>query len=887
VAWLRRVETIVPRRVRGYGGKAGNLAALARAGFPVPAAYAMSAEASGEFFARALPERDRPEALLGAVGSPDPQRLESIAERVRAASLPEKLRDELRRVLADLMGDGSLGVAVRSSSTLEDQDGASGAGLHATHLNVRTEEALADAVRDCWASMFTPQAMGYVRQMGGVPQALMGIVVQRMVPADVAGVLFTVNPLTGDDGEVVINANYGLGCTVVDGRVSPDTLRLDKVTGQERDRVLGSKTLRTVVDEEGGVRDEEVPEADREVSCLHDVVVEELMRIGRRVEEHFGDARDVEWALAGDRMYVLQARPVTSLWKGAGRRRSRKRRGPAHDRSTIVWSNVNVGEALPGVATPLTWSVASGFSELGFRRAFGALGCTVPRDAELVGNFRGRIYLNLTEFMGIMSQVPGLRPRMLLSLGGGGEEDRLEQAVERRSPLGFLMRLPGTVARFARENYRIAERAEVFERAFESEYRHLQALDLRVLSPASLGKTLSDVERLLDEAGAVMLTCYGNLLSSVVLLRSVLKMVARDRADALQRDLLTGLADVESAAPGLSLWHIAEMARSDAPAREVLLSRPASQLDLAALPEGPTRRALERFLQAFGYRGAREAEIAEPRWAEDATLLLATLQIHLRREGGSDTPIVIERRQRAVRAAAEAELQRRMPAPAWAAVRHLLALVQRFTRLRERLRGHVVKVLGLFRRVALDGSRRLEQREPGVSADAAFFLTLEELHAVLRGELRSVSPIVKHRRTQYLRDRGLPDPPDTFVGVPPPLPQPPPDVQHLSGLGASSGYATGRARVVVSPADMDRFEAGEILVAPSADVGWAPVFLVAAAVVTDLGGPLSHAAIVLREYGVPAVVNVKVGTRVVRTGDLLRVDGDSGQVHILGPNGTD
>ncbi|MFW6050110.1 MAG: PEP/pyruvate-binding domain-containing protein [Myxococcota bacterium] len=880
MARLRRVEAIVPRRSEGYGGKAKNLAALARAGFPVPPAYALVGAAGQEFFERALPERDRLPSLLADGAAVDPGRLASIAERVRMAPVPSGLLDPLRGVYRELSEDGAVGVAVRSSSTVEDQEGASAAGLHATFLNVRSEAALVDAVRGCWASLFTPQVLAYLRHVRAEPEAMVGIVLQRMVAADVSGVLFTVNPLTGDSGELVINANYGLGCAVVDGRVSPDTLRVDKSSLGLRDRVIGDKRLRTVLEEEGGVRDEEVPEDQRDAACLSDLVVQELARLGLRIEEHFDDARDVEWALAGDRIFVLQARPVTAVSRATSRRWTRRKRTDV-DRSKIVWSNVNVGEALPGVATPLTWSVASGFSDLGFRRAFGSLGCSVPRDAELVGNFRGRIYLNLTEFMGILTQVPGLRPRMLLALGGGGEEERLEEEVEQRSSVGFLMRLPATAARFAKENYRITDRVQVFERGFDQEYARLTSLDLRVLAPLSVDKTLSDVERLLDEAGAIMLTCYGNLLSTVVLLRTVLKAVAGDRTDALQRDLLTGLADVDSAAPGLALWHIAEMARADAAAADRILESPASELRVAELPEGPTRRALERFMQAYGHRGAREAELSEPRWREDPTLLFATLQIHLRGAGRRERPIDVERRQRAVRARAEAELERLLPAAGRAAVRHLLALVQRFTRMRERLRDNVVKVLGQFRRVALDASRRIEQREPEVGPDGAFFLTLEELRSFLRGELRQVSGIVVQRRRQYARDRGLADPPDTFVGFPPPAPPPAPDVDALRGLAASSGRAEGRARVVGSAAGADALQAGEILVAPVADVGWSPLFLVAGAVVTDLGGPLSHAAIVLREYGVPAVVNVKVGTRVIRTGDRLVVDGDAGEVHIL------
>ncbi|MFW5925401.1 MAG: PEP/pyruvate-binding domain-containing protein [Myxococcota bacterium] len=884
MARLRRVETIVPRRTEGYGGKAKNLAALARAGFPVPPAYALPGSAAEEFYQRALPEIDRLEALFSSDAHIDPKRLASIAERVRMATLPPSLLEPLQEAYRELSDDGAVGIAVRSSSTFEDLEGASAAGMHSTFLNVRSEEALLDAVRACWASLFAPQVATYLRQMRIVPRAPIGLVLQRMIDAQTSGVLFTVNPLTGDPGEMVVNANYGLGCAVVDGRVSPDTLRIDKASRELRDRVMGDKSFRTVLADEGGVRDEEVPDEERHRACLSELAVEELTQLGLRIEDHFDDPRDVEWARSGDQLFVLQARPVTTVSKVTTRMWSRRKR---HDgeRSKIVWSNVNVGEALPGVATPLTWSVASGFSDLGFRRAFGSLGCTVPRDAELVGNFRGRIYLNLTEFMGILSQVPGLRPRMLLELGGGGEEERLEQEVERRSPVRFLMRLPMTAARFAKENYRITDRAEAFERLFADEYVRLDGLDLRLLAPSSLGKTLSDVEGMLDEAGAIMLTCYGNLLSSVVLLRTVLKLVAGDRAEGLQRDLLTGLADVDSAAPGLALWHIAEMARTDRPAREMIRDRPSSELSLGQLPQGPTRRALQRFVEAYGHRGAREAEIAEPRWREDASLLFATLQIHLRREGARERPIDVERRQRAIRSQAEAELERLLPGAARAAVRHLLALVQRFARLRERLRDNVVKVLGQFRRVALDASRRIEQREPEAGSDAAFFLTLEELHAMLRGELRTVTAIVGQRRRQYLRDRSLADPPDTFVGFPPPVPAPAPDVRTLHGLGASSGQAEGRARVVTSASGADALQAGEILVASVADVGWSPLFLVAGAVVTDLGGPLSHAAIVLREYGVPAVVNVKVGTRAIRTGDRLLVDGDAGEVRVLeGPD---
>jgi pyruvate,water dikinase len=342
---------------------------------------------------------------------------------------------------------------------------------------------------------------------------------------------------------------------------------------------------------------------------------------------------------------------------------------------------------------------------------------------------------------------------------------------------------------------------------------------------------------------------------------------------------------VDSAAPGVTLYHIAESSAREPEVRAAILAQPATDLRVESLPDGPTRRSLQRFLEAYGHRGTREAEVAAPRWAEDPTLLFATLQIYLRQAAAGAArglnPVQMADRQRQARETALALVSKRLPLPARTAVRHLLALVQRFMRLRERLRSHVTAVLGLFRYVALDTSRRIESVEPAAGADAAFYLTLDEIDAFLRDGNESVAVRVQRRRRRVDRDRALPDPPDTFVGYPPPVSIEAPDTDTLVGLSACAGDVTGVVRVMDSPADAADFQAGEILVSACADVGWSPLFLVASAVVTDLGGPLSHAAIVLREYGVPSVVNVKSGTRQLRTGDQVRVDGGSGRVHVL------
>ena len=872
---LKRIESVVPRRASGYGGKARGLAALARAGFPVPAAYAMPGWVGDSFYSSVLDVADRPRALLRQPHVAD-LRLQAIAERVRDATLPQDVVRAVQDALLAMREEGATSFAVRSSGTHEDQEGASAAGMHATALNLIREDEVLDAIKVCWSSLFRPRVLSYLRTLDEDLSVSIGVVIQAMVPAEVSGVLFTANPLTGDAGEVVINAAYGLGTQVVEGRVTPDTYRVDKTTGQLRDRILGDKAQQTLLERSGGVREVDVPPSERDKPALSEQQLLHLNDLAKRIENHFGDARDVEWAIAEKQVYVLQARPIVVA---NVRNRRGARRDRPWDRRKIVWSNANVGEALPGVATPLTWSVLSQFSDLGFRRAFGAMGCTVPRDAELVGDFRGRIYINLTEFSAIMSQVPWIDPSTLVRLGGGQYAVELDEVIAERSSTGFILRLPQTVSRYVRENYRLSARIDEFESYFAEERTRIGSIDPRILEPSGLDRMLGDVEHLLDETGSIMLTAYANLLSAVLALLAILRIFARDQGSGFYRDLLSGLEDVSSARPGFVLCQIAELARNEPNVAEQVRSTPLGELRVHDLPPGRTRAALERFIEDFGFRGVREAEIGAPRWAEDPTLMFAALRSHL--ESSFDLP-ARERALRSARKDAERKLALSVPLPLRPAAGKLLEVVRRFTRMREHLRGHVVEVLGMFRRVALEASRRIESREPEAGPNAAFFLTLAEVRRVLHDENDRVAIRVQRRRLEYERNSKLPEPPTTFVGFPPEDMGVATAAKRLKGLAASRGTAEGRVRILRDPAQASNFAPGEVLVVAAADTGWAPLFLAASAVVTELGGPLSHAAIILREYGVPAVVNVTNATRSLRDGDIVRVDGDAGTVEVLG-----
>jgi pyruvate,water dikinase len=299
------------------------------------------------------------------------------------------------------------------------------------------------------------------------------------------------------------------------------------------------------------------------------------------------------------------------------------------------------------------------------------------------------------------------------------------------------------------------------------------------------------------------------------------------------------------------------------------------------IPAGPTREAFERWIAAYGDRAIREPELSTPRWREDPSFPLATLALYVSRadKGLSFAPALHEVGARADEA--QKKLDPVLSFGERTVLRHLVARCQRFARYRERMRAWVTWVLGALRVAALEADRRFARRDPRLQRGDVFFCTIDEVLATLRGEPRSIGRIVALRRAEHARDLARPDPPTTFVGRPSPVRMEALGGPVLHGHGASPGVVQGPVRLLASPDEANALRPGEILVTRTTDVGWTPLFLAAAGVVTELGGPLSHAAIVARELGVPCVVNAAGATFRLRDGDRVRLDGDRGVVEIV------
>lgn len=812
------------------GGKGASLAALARAGLPVPGGFHITTEAYRAFVA------DFREETLAAAAAGDAGR---IAALFAGREVPEPIAAQIRAAHAALGDD--VPVAVRSSATAEDLPGMSFAGQQDTFLNV-TADGLLDAVKRCWASLWNARAIAY-REQNGVPHddVALAVVVQELVDADAAGVMFTADPVTGARDRTVINASWGLGEAVVGGQVTPDTLVVsDDAVVEER---TGDKTVMTVR-VPGGTREEPVPDHMRRVPVLTGTQALELAELGARIQALYGTPTDVEWVRRAGAFAVVQARPITG---------SAPRVEEWNDslKGDYLWTSGNLGEAIPDVMTPATWSFVRLFIEE-------AMSAAALPDLDIVGNIGGRFYMNLSVAVSV-ARAFGMRSRLgaieqvFGRLPPGLDVPVLE--MSRWRIITAVLPMAVHIQRKVRANLKgmraflagSLERCEELRAAIRSTS---SAPELAGLWSRAVEPHFVTACRMLEAAGRQ----GGNTL---VLTRDKLRKLAGE-SDA--ETILTGAGGGGELA---SLGLITGLSR---------------------LAAGEITR--DTFARLYGHRGPHEFEVSFPRPGEDPTWIDAQLAgLRDIRAGAAD----LLARQREARQEAWARFARRHPrqeAGMRARVERWAAVV----RDREATRSEVVRAFWVLRAFVLRAG------ELTGHGNDLFFLYLDELLAVLRGDATPLER-VPVRRATYEMYAALPPYPTLIVGRFDPVrwaADPgrradvydargavPPAVDTVTGFPGAPGVVEGVARVIARPEDGDRLQPGEILVTTLTNVGWTPLFPRAAAVVTDVGAPLSHASIVARELGIPAVVGTGNATMRVRDGDKIRVDGARGTVELI------
>ena len=877
------------------GGKAANLGELTRAGLPVPDGFCLTTRAYTE--ATASPALAEVHRALAATAHDDLAALATLAAKARAlvldAEVPAGIVAAVRAAYAALGADAP--VAVRSSATAEDLPFASFAGQQDTFLNVVGEEAVLDAVRRCWASLWTDRAVSYRAVQGIGPSAVsLAVVVQRMVDAAVAGVLFTANPVTGRRHEAVIDASPGLGEAVVSGAVNPDHFVLDGATGRVLERRIGDKGLLIRALPGGGT--ERVAQADAgSAPSLNDAQLAALELLGRRAEVHFGSPQDLEWAIGQDgAVWLTQSRPITTLYPMPDKRPS----GPG----PRVYLCFSLAQGLTRPVTPMGLAGIRLIASSVARAAHFPV--PEPRDGPSPYTEAGqRIFFDLTA--------------VVRSTAGRTIVPRVFDIMEARS--AAVLRQLFTEPRFSvittspwpllRHVVPVAARARVLETLIRGLLRPEDALrradrvgeqlraSLPVPSDATAAQRLDHVERILGRNIFPVVPALMPLPALGFALLALAGKLSGSPGNGELQEVLRGLPNNVTTEMDLDLWRLAAAIRNDPASAAVFTA--------AALPElarryrtgelpGVAQSGLSGFLSRYGHRAVAEIDLGMPRWSDDPTHILGVLANYLR----LDDPALAPDRQ-FDKAARDAEAQtERLVAAArrrgrlhGAIVRAALRRTRMFAGLRELPKYHLVEALGAVRQQLAAVGAELAAAGTIEAADDIFFLDLAEAHRGLRGA--ALQDVVQQRREAYQAELGRRHIPRVLLsdGTEPEAVQPE-AVQPagpgrragaagpagtLSGTPASAGTVTARARVILDPLGA-HLEPGEILVAPSTDPGWTPLFLTAGGLVMEMGGPNSHGAVVAREYGIPAVVGVPDATARIATGQNVTVDGAAGTV---------
>jgi pyruvate,water dikinase len=816
------------------------------------------------------------ETALEGVDVSHPATLEraskAIGELFAGAQTPPDVASVIALAYASLAGRDPV-VAVRSSATAEDLPGASFAGQQETYLNVEGYGDVLEAVKRCWASLWTARAIGYrARQQIGSDGLSLAVIVQSLVPAEAAGILFTANPVNGRRDQTVISASWGLGEAVVGGLVTPDQVTVDKASGDILEHQIADKRVMTsrivgAGGTNGGTEEQPVPEELRRAPVLDAVSAAELNRLGVEVEELYGMPMDIEWTLADGQFAIVQARPITAL--------PEERQEPEPEEQ-VEWPmpdpkgpymRGSIADFMPDPLTPLFATMAVPAINAGMGRTLeetigGQVGFL---DGYLTTiNDYAYLYVSLgcRDWVWVLGRMAPAIPRLLRN----GERHWRQVARPRYTE--------------ARDRWKAKPAQELTSSELLKGARELTAA-------------------MADYLTALQVDAIGTAAGTEGLFTGVYDRLVKREGDPPAAILLLG-ADNTPIQAEKALYDLAVWSRERNELATYLLDRSSEQLaeeiaDDTMVPETEDlrewRSRFRNHLERYGHC-IYDLDFAKPLPADDPLPLLETLKMFMRGQGTDPHERQrksIERREKAIEISMGRVkgLKRRF-------LRWTLRWAQTFALVREDSIFDIGLGYPVLRRMLHELGHRLAASGAVDGPDDIFWLEVEEVERAAKGlddgqELEELVGRIQERRAVWqVRNRLLPPqklpPKGRVMGVktdafmPVSADEQTGDV--LKGVAASPGQVTAAARVLHGPEDFGQMEPGDILVAEITTPAWTPLFAMAAGVVTDIGGPLSHGSIVAREYGIPAVLGTGVATQRIRSGQLATVDGSAGTVSL-------
>jgi rifampicin phosphotransferase len=855
-------QEIDQTQVAVVGGKGALLGELSRIeGIRVPGGFCVTTDAFQRIRAGAPSIDDRLDRL-SRLKPTDREAISTLSAEIRRAlegiAIPEDLASAITRPLTRLGEQAAY--AVRSSATAEDSPSASFAGQHDTYLNVVGPAAVLQHVSRCWASLFAERAVTYRLRNGFDHRKVqMAVVVQQMVFPQAAGILFTADPVTFNRKVASVEASFGLGEALVAGLVNADVYKVRD--GEVIAKALATKQLAIHASPAGGTRVRAIEPQRQEQPALTDAQVMRLVQLGRRIEAHFGCPQDIEWCLLDDGFWIVQSRPITTLFPVPA----------AGDRENHVYVSVGHQQMMTDPMKPLGLSLFQ---------------LTALPPMHEAG---GRLFVDVTRRLA----SPASRAGLLEILGRSDPliRDALETILERGD---FVPTLPdeGLGGAPAGDPPAPIETdptivAELIGRN-EASVAALKR-DIRTQSgSALLDFILSDIrelKRILFDPRS-----HQVFMSAIEATRWLNEQLQAWLGETNVADTLTqSVPHNVTSEMGLALLDVADAIRPH-PNVVAFLQRVEDEsfLDELAKLEGgrEARDAIRAYLDKYGMRCVGEIDITRPRWSERPTTLVPMILANVKNfEPGAGERRFEQGRQEACKKEQELlERLRALPDGERKAgeAKRMIDRVRTFIGYREYPKYGMVSRYFVYKQALLEEAERLVQAHVLREKEDIFYLTLQELHDVVRAK-RVDDQLVRQRKDAFRSHQGLTPPRvltsdgEVFTGTYRHVDVP---AGALVGLPVCAGIVEGRARVILDIAQADLAE-GDILVTAYTDPSWTPLFVAIGGLVTEVGGLMTHGAVIAREYGLPAIVGVEHATRLIRDGQRIRVHGTNGYVEIL------
>ena len=837
------------------GGKGKSLSEMIRAGLPVPGGFHITTTNYKDFVSLhaidqyILQEATKTDSKIEAS--------EKIKKLFRANELPVPMKNEIREAYSAL-GENPA-VAVRSSANAEDLPEMSFAGQQDTYLNIIGEEDLYRAIRDCWASLWTPRAISYRDCMGiAHDEVAMAVVVQLMVTSNVSGILFTANPTTGDRNEIIANASFGLGEAIVSGQVTPDTYIFDRNLYEMKEILLGSKEQMIVSDGEDGVLVQEVPKIKRDLPALNKEQLTDLVDLALKSEHHFGEVpQDIEWALKDDVLYLLQSRPITNL--------------PPAPLKNLKWEPPSPGatllrrqivENMPEPLSPL-------FDELyleialqeGMNRSLARSGS--PYKIEDMTNGNVHVTVNGYAYQRRdFKAVEGVDPKVLRNYDIKGQTE-------------WWTKLSGFW-----QNEWLPE--------YKSAIQEYEKIDLALATDEELFNGIRDLANedgyYWEESSKVFATAK----VTDEQLQAFLKSAAPNH-NFTSGMFLSGFHSRTMQAQ-MDIWEIAKLIQGDDALMEIVSLTPAPRL-LETLRHHPMAtsviEAINKYNDTYGHQ-IYSLDFAEPTAAEDTLPIMVALKSQV--QDKNYDPLVQQTEVNRKRKAAMREIREVLSEQQLWQFRWHLWKARYFYPFREEVVFWLGGAWPVLRGMANELGKRMVKIGTFNSPDDIYFLRSESIDKAI--EARAVGNSVPElarvaaeaRELREARKRIHPPgaiPIDQHDNAAATQKLNSPTSNQMIGFAVSPGRIEGEVSVIMSPSDFDNMKPNTILVCPMTTPAWTQLFSHAVALVTDIGSILAHGSIVAREFGIPAVLGLGNVTQRLKSGQRILVDGDAGTIEIL------